>query len=186
MADFATELCNRLGINEGRKNTVYNDTMGIPTIGIGFNLQRGDADSALQQVGSSLAEVTAGTALTDDQVNQLFAYSIKDIVDQAETSLQPLHFDLLSDARRFVIVDLVFNMGLSGWMAFTNTRILLDSAIHEKHIGNADKAHQLFTQAAQHMTQSGWYSQVGDRAKRDVAMIRAGVWCSATGDGSDI
>lgn len=33
--------------NEGKRSCVYKDTKGIPTIGIGFNLQRSDAKSLI-------------------------------------------------------------------------------------------------------------------------------------------
>ena len=58
------------------------------------------------------------------------------------------------------------------------------SYLRERRVG-AD-AHALFAAAANDLRQSDWFVQVGWRAKRDCAMLEVGVWCNATGDGSDI
>lgn len=178
-ADWQAEVERRIAINEGRRTTVYHDTEGIPTIGIGFNLERSDARTALAGIGADYDKVLAGEQLTDDQVDKLFAYSFAPIEADARASLQPTHFDALSDARRYVICDLVFNLGSDGWLQFINTRAVIDRAVHADLTGDADTAHALFGQAADALTQSAWYEQVGDRAVRDVAMIRSSDWVPA-------
>lgn len=184
------EVQRRIGISEGDRTIRYFDSVGVPTIGIGFNLQRSDADSALEQAGvpkDQIAGVKAGTvALTAEQVSKLFAYSFTPIISEARASLAEGVFDSMTDARRFVICDLCFNLGEGGWEGFAATRSLLNQAQAAKNAGNLTAAHNLFEDAANHLQSSAWYSQVGYRAMRDVAMIRAGVWCNATGDGSDI
>ena len=121
--EWLAECQRRIAINEGSRATMYHDTMGIPTIGIGFNLNRGDARAVMAQIGADYDAVMAGAALSDAQIAQLFAISFAPIVDEARASLQPTHFDSwLSDARRFVVCDLVYNLGDAGWMDFRNTR----------------------------------------------------------------
>ena len=52
--------------SEGKKSCVYKDTKGIPTIGIGFNLQRDDARSKLAGIGLNFNDVLSGkTCLSD-------------------------------------------------------------------------------------------------------------------------
>lgn len=184
---WEAEVQKRIGINEGYRNTVYMDSANPPnpTVGIGFNLNRADARDALAKIGADYNAVLNGTPLTDQQVAQLFAYSLAPVVDEARASLQPFHFDSMSDARRFVICDLVFNLGNAGWLQFVNTRAIIDQACHAARSGNSAGAHVLFGQAADALTQSGWYNQVGNRAKRDVAMMRTSNWCDPNGDGSD-
>src|SRR5215468_5410030 len=124
--DWEAEVERRIAINEGRRNKVYMDSASPPnpTVGIGFNLNRSDAPQALASVGADYSAVKSGTPLTDDQVNKLFSYSLAPVLDEARHSLQPLHFDSMSDARRFVLCDLVFNLGDAGWHGFVNTRAL--------------------------------------------------------------
>jgi hypothetical protein len=186
--EWEAEARKRIGINEGFSNKVYMDsaTPPNPTIGIGFNLNRADAPSALAGIGADYGAVRSGAAsLTDAQVAALFTYSFAPIVDEARASLQPFHFDSLSDARRFVVCDLVYNLGNAGWQGFVKTRALLDQACHAQRIGDDAGAHTLFGQVAAALANSAWYGQVGNRAKRDCAMMKTSNWCEPNGDGSD-
>ena len=54
--------------HEGRRNVVYRDTVGVPTVGVGFNLNRTDAPALLASVDADLARIMAGTQLTDEQI----------------------------------------------------------------------------------------------------------------------
>lgn len=185
--EWEAEVQRRIGINEGYSSTVYMDSASPPnpTIGVGFNLNRSDARQALANVGADYNAVLNGTALTSQQVSALFNYSFAPVLDEARASLEPSHFDSMSDARRFVICDLIFNLGDAGWLSFTNTRSLIDQACHALHTGDTGGAHTLFGQAAVALSQSAWYTQVGNRAKRDCAMMRTSNWCDPNGDGSD-
>jgi hypothetical protein len=184
---WQAEVQKRIAIDEGSRNTVYMDTASPPnpTVGIGFNLNRSDARDALAKIGANYDAVLNGTPLSDQQVAALFAYSLAPVLDEARASLQPDHFDSMSDARRFVICDMVFNLGNAGWLGFAHTRGIIDQACHAARTGDQAGAHALFGQAADALTQSAWYTQVGNRAKRDVAMMRTSNWCDPTGDGSD-
>lgn len=185
--EWEAEVQKRIGIDEGYSKTVYMDSASPPnpTIGVGFNLNRSDASGEIAKIGANYNAVLNGTALTDEQVSELFEYSFAPVIDEARASLQPLHFDSMSDARRFVICDLIFNLGNDGWLSFTVTRGLIDQACHAERVGDSTGAHSLFVQAATELAQSAWYSQVGNRAKRDCAMLRTSNWCNPTGDGSD-
>lgn len=186
-AEWLDEVTKRIAISEGCELRRYYDTNGIPTIGIGFNLNRSDAYGALQTVGvADPAPVLAGTAtITQAQADALFHYAFAPIEFEARQSLINGTYDALSDARRFVICDLVYNLGEEGWGEFQTSRDLIASAQMAKTLGSVD-AHAKFVLAAAHLRFTEWYTEVGDRAKRDCAMLQQGVWCSPTGDGSDI
>lgn len=168
----------------------YFDSEGVPTIGIGFNLQRTDARVALETAGVPANEVDAvmngSEALTQTQIGNLFQYAFKPILSEATDSLSLGTFGRLSDARRFVICDLCYNLGYAGWLSFGETRSIIAQAQEAKDAGDDATASHLFGQAADHLEASLWYTQTGNRAKRDVAMMRASVWCDPYGDGSDI
>ena len=174
---WLSQASQRIAFSEGTRTEMYYDSMGIPTIGIGFNLQRDDAAHAFFLVGGYLHAVMGGAELKQSQIQQLFIYSFQPIIGQARMSLR--HFDTLSDARRFVICDLVFNMGYETWLTFTGTRSLIDAACITKV---ADTAHALYMEAGEHLAESAWYGQVGGRARRDVAMMRTSEWVALDSD----
>jgi GH24 family phage-related lysozyme (muramidase) len=182
--EWTAEVQHRISINEGYRNTKYLDSVGVPTIGVGYNLLRSDAREELASIGADYDAVMAGAELSDEQVAKLFEYSLTPIVSDARSSLEPTHFDNMSDARRFVLCDLVFNLGLQGWLDFANTRGLIDKACHFKAVGDQDSAHDHFVAAADELASSAYAAQVGNRAKRNAAMLRSSGWVDAQGDGT--
>lgn len=188
--EWLADTQRRIAINEGSRNTMYYDSVGIPTIGIGFNLQRSDARDALQRAGVAAQDVDAvmkgQKPLTDAQVSALFAYSFAPILSEARASLDSGIYDSLSDARRFVVADLVYNLGAAGWSSFVTTRSLINKAQSLKAQNSGPAAATAFGDVADHMKASLWYQQTGNRARRDCAMMRRSVYCDPTGDGSDI
>jgi len=51
---------------EGEESCVYNDSLGIPTIGIGFNLERSDAPALIAGLGLDYDSVLDGSTCLDD------------------------------------------------------------------------------------------------------------------------
>ncbi|WP_211440909.1 glycoside hydrolase family protein [Collimonas humicola] len=66
----------------------------------------------------------------------------------------------LSDARQQVLCNMTFNMGIQGVLGFTNTLAKMRSGDYQG--------------AADGMANSKWATQVGARAQRLIAMMRAG------------
>jgi hypothetical protein len=50
-AAWIAEVKRRVAIDEGDEAKMCHDTKGVPTIGVGFNLRRADARTALERVG---------------------------------------------------------------------------------------------------------------------------------------
>jgi GH24 family phage-related lysozyme (muramidase) len=170
---FTKECMQRLTINEGREAHVYRDTKNIPTVGIGFNLLRGDAPRLLQSAGADYqAVLTGNTTLTDVQIDAMFAGDLANAVSWAKRLIT--NYTQLTQPRQCVIIDMIFNLGPGpdGFGGFHNTIRYIEGVN--------------FKQAAINMSLSAWYGQVHDRAKRDVAMMRTGAWANPTGDGSDV
>jgi GH24 family phage-related lysozyme (muramidase) len=182
---WGAEVRRRIAINEGCSLTRYFDTVGVPTIAYGFNLESGDAATILAQCGvADPAAVIAGLApITQAQADATFDLMLPGYVAAARGTLAPGIFDKLSDARRFVIVDLTYNMGTGpdGWGGFTHTQSLIDQAAVARDPMTKSR---LFGQAADALAQSAWYTQVGNRAKRNVAMLRSSNWVDPNGNGS--
>lgn len=179
MTEWIDDAQRRIARYEGIRYLRYYDTRGVPTIGVGFNLERSDARVALLRSGVAPRDIegvlTGKIALTTPEVENLFAYSWAPIVSEARASLAPGIFDALTDARRFVICDLAWNLGEAGWATFDNTRAAI-AAAQEAKDRNAPNAHVLFAEAASQLALSLWYQQTGDRAVEDCAMLRSGVY----------
>ncbi len=142
---------------EGRRAKVYTDSAGHPTIGIGFNLDRADAVEKIAALGVSYDDLRAGAVeLSDDQIDALFSADLETAIEGARSNVSS--FDGLPDEKQMVVVDLVFNLGASGFAAFKRTIAAIEA--------------QLWSQAADEMEDSLWFRQVGLRAQADVALMR--------------
>jgi lysozyme len=123
-------LKTQLVIDEGKRNKMYLDTKQIPTIGVGHNLRDVPiSDRAVQVI------------LEDDIA-----------LAEAETRKLIPVFNRLSEERKAVVVNMMFNMGYPVFSKFKRTLALIN-------------AHR-YSEAADEMLQSDWAKQVGQRAIR--------------------
>lgn len=132
------QLSQRLNLEEGRKSKPYRDTVGKLTIGVGHNLD---------DLGISNAIIDA--LLLED-------------INIAVTNIKKLipNFDQLSDNRKIVVTDMMFNMGYDTLSKFKTTLGYISSGA--------------YTKAADAMLQSLWAKQVGNRAVELSEMMRNG------------
>lgn len=144
-------LIQRLKSEEGIKLCVYDDATGAyirpgsrvqgnPTIGVGTNIG----------VGAGITEAEAEYLLW----NRL-------VLAGADAATLPAWHNM-SDPRRLVLVDMVFNMGIKAVKGFAGMLAA---------IGAGD-----FDSAATHMLDSLWARQVGHRATALAEIMRTGVW----------
>ena len=83
-SDMACDARSLISKHEGKRLCVYKDTRGIPTIGIGYNLENPGARSAIAAVGADYDSILSGaTCLTDKQVMELFEPSYQSAVSGA-------------------------------------------------------------------------------------------------------
>jgi lysozyme len=133
-------LTAQLARHEGRRNKMYKDSVGVETIGIGHNLRdRPISDAAVDQIFS------------DD-----LAETERELLEHA-----PWIGDL-DDARQGVLLDMAFNLGVAGLLAFHATLAAIQRGDY-------------FTAAA-HMMDSVWAKQVGLRAEELAEQMRSGDW----------
>lgn len=199
-ADFA-QLSSRTRYSESCRLYKYLDDRGVPTLGWGLNLRRNDLAQILIHVGASVSRVLTGptaptshaadavaACIEQSQADAIFDYLLPGYVASASALLAPGIFEAFNGPRQCAWGDLAYNMGTGsdGLGGFVNTISLLNQAQRAKNAGNLVAAHTSFIDAAQHLEDSAWFGQVGDRAKRNVAMIRAGEYCAIDGDGSDL
>ena len=135
--------------HEGLVLTVYQDTLGIDTIGIGRNLKdRGISDEELKDMGIASMDDVYQYGITEIDA----VYLATNDVEIVETELVRAHpcVDKLDSVRQLILMDMAFNMGVPRLCKFKN----MWAAIH-----NED-----FLTAAKEMLDSRWANQVKSRA----------------------
>lgn len=204
-ATTRSEISRRIKLSESCRLYKYRDSVrdeahpiGVITAAWGLNCERDDVRAIVEKVGVDWGHFSAAAIAKDSepenavaacllqaQADAVFEIALAPVLVQARASLDAGVFDVLTPARQFVIVDLCYNLGEAGWLAFAETRQLISQGQLLKNQGRLVQAHGMFVTARQHLTASPWFGQVGDRARRDVAMLVSGEWVDANGDGSD-
>ena len=123
--------------HEGLRLKPYKDSVGKLTIGVGRNLD---------DVG-----------LTEQEALYLLHNDINKAIKDAKVYAW---FDPLDDVRKMVVVDMIFNLGLTRFSGFKRTI---------KHI-----ASRRYKEAAIEMMDSKWARQVGPRAIELSKMMSSG------------
>jgi lysozyme len=137
------ELTKQLTRDEGRKPAAYQDHLGFWTIGVG-----------------RLIDARKGGGLRDDEINYLLRNDIEDRINALARALPWFH--PLDDARKGVLLNMAFQMGTAGLLAFTST-------LEAVRLGEYDRASLL-------MLKSKWATQTPERAKRLSKQMQSGEW----------
>jgi len=142
--------------HEGMVLTVYQDTLGIDTIGIGRNLKdRGISKEELDHMDIPSMAVIYEHGITEADARYLALNDIK-IVEEELCRVKPIVHELDS-VRQLILMDMAFNMGVPRLCKF-------------KRMWNAIQESK-FDSAAREMLDSRWAKQVKSRAiKLSVAM----------------
>ena len=133
--------------DEGVRYAPYNDSMGIPTVGVGHNLQA--------------MPLPSGWAypLSDDQVDDLLNHDLQVVF--AGLDLHHSWWRQMDEVRQRVLANMAFNLGETRLDGFVNTLRAMQTG---DYLG-----------AAAGMSASAWAGQVGDRATRLISAMRSGV-----------
>jgi GH24 family phage-related lysozyme (muramidase) len=105
--------------HEGYRLTAYRDTRGFLTIGVGFNLDGAGASIVCALADVSFSAARSGMALRPDQVDAIFAEQYAVVAAQARKIFPAI--DSFPDNAGAVICDMLFELGLNGFLAFHNT-----------------------------------------------------------------
>jgi lysozyme len=125
--------------HEGVRHKPYKDTVGKLTIGVGRNLD--------------------DNGLSDDEIDYLLTNDINRCMSEAMTYEW---FAGLNDARRAVVLSLLFNLGKPRYDKFVR-----------HHAAMAD-GHMLI--ASKELLDSRWAKQVGRRADEMAIQLETGEW----------
>jgi len=144
-----SHFLDKLVEHEGMVLTVYQDTLGIDTIGIGRNLKdRGISKEELDYMDIPNMDVVYEHGITEADARYLALNDIKIV----ENELCKVHkcVEDLDAVRQLILMDMAFNMGVPRLCKFKK----MWSAIEE----------QRFDIASMEMMDSRWARQVGRRA----------------------
>jgi len=140
------KLTSQLKRDEGdpadhpRLRRLYYDQRNVPTIGIGHNLR--DRDISLH----------ACDVIFHDDLND----TEQELVDRWP------FVSSLSEARYGVMLNMAYNLGVSGLARFVRLRAALED--------------RDWTRACTEMRDSDWFIQTGDRALRLIVQMRTDTW----------
>jgi lysozyme len=138
-----TELTAQLTRDEGRERSAYQDHLGFWTIGVG-----------------RLIDTRKGGGLREDEIDYLLRNDINDRIDQLGRRIP--WFLELDSARQGVLLNMSFQLGVDGLLAFKNT-------LARVRAGN-------FAGAASGMLNSKWATQTPERAQRLAKQMETGTW----------
>jgi lysozyme len=133
--------------DEGVKNEVYLDHLGLPTCGIGHLITEWDTEYN--------AEV--GTPVSEERVNELFEKDLATTIDECRLIYND--FDVLPVKVQHIVANMMFNMGRPRLSRFHKMK---------KAVDNRD-----WFEAAYEMTDSKWAKQVPERAMRLVQEMQS-------------
>jgi lysozyme len=139
-------LIAELRRDEGVRYSVYKDTKGIDTVGVGHNLQAKPLPAGWK------------CPLNDTQVDSLLDDDLEDVFHDLDRNL-PWWTDL-NDVRQRVICNMAYNLGITKLLGFRNTLVFMRQGKYDA--------------AADGMLASAWATQVKGRALRLADMMRKG------------
>jgi len=129
--------------DEGLVLHAYADTLGYTTIGYG-----------------RLIDKRKGGGISEDEALYLLKNDVNARLNVLENAID--FFDRLDDARKAVLLNMSFQLGMSGLMKFKNT-------LRKVEAGDYDGA-------ADNMMKSLWARQTPNRAQRLADQMRTGQW----------
>ena len=141
------QLREELMADEGCVMKIYEDHLGLKTVGIGHLCRESDPESDME----------VGTPVSEERVMELFdkdmSWTFRDCI-----RLLP-EFNDLPDEVRLIVANMMFNLGASRLAGF------------KKFLAAIEK--EDWNSAADEMVDSKWHRQVPERSGRLIARMRA-------------
>jgi lysozyme len=139
--------------HEGFRATCYHCTAGKLTVGYGYNLEA----NPLHLTKSMIDEIEK-SGMTQDYAENLLKMMVNKIDKTLQIKIEG--FQKLDDARRWVLINMCYNMGLNGLLGFKNTLEFIRKGSYES--------------AAYNMMKSKWAAQVKGRASELAVIMKNG------------
>jgi len=147
--------------HEGFRAKVYTDTRGCTTIGYGFKVSAitaGDLDAIRPEPDRGPIDWPY-FELSEAEATIILSRKVRSLAGILRINAW---WAKLNDVRQAVMLDMAYNLGLDGLLAFHET---LDSLRRGEWVA-----------AARQMLASEWAKEVGHRALEDAALMAHGEW----------
>lgn len=141
--NWITNVTKQLRIDEGEVLHAYQDHLGFWTIGVG-----------------RLIDKRRGGGITKEESTYLLTNDINSRIEQVSKALP--WFNKLDDARKAVLINMSFQLGVAGMLSFGTMLAYIADGEYSK--------------AADSMYQSLWAQQTPARCKRMAEQMRSGEW----------
>ena len=164
---FIEKVAAKIEAEEGRRHSVYLCTAGKQTVGVGFNLDdypipaevldfwRADNESRLFKFFNNA--VFDNRFISDRVIDFWLNFILNKLINKLVCHEW---FNGLDENHRVVLVDMAFQMGVSGMFSFTS---MINSL-------RAERWHE----AAEHLLDSKYAKQTPARAQRNAEILRSG------------
>lgn len=164
-------LRRQLIIDEGLKYSIYLDTKGLATFGIGHLIKKSDPEYKILQEKApflfsgnldaedkkKLFKNIKRITVTKERVEEVFEKDFVDHIKECKKLFKD--FDNFEEELKEILANMMFNMGYNKLSKFKKMIEAIKIKDYEK--------------AAHEMVDSLWYNQVGSRAKRLVKRMKA-------------
>lgn len=158
-------IFDMLRIDEGLMLELYTDTEGYWTVGIGHLVTKTPSlATAKAELDKQVGRACSGR-ITKQEAEKLFNADVDKAVAGIlkNTLLNGVYNSLNGDTpRQSALINMVFQMGVTGVAGFTNSMAMIQSKQWDK--------------AAVNLAQSKWYKQTTNRAKRVIGTFKTGTW----------
>jgi len=142
-------LKKELTDEEGLKYRPYKCTAGHWTIGIGHNIDAMPIDDIIGR------KYSLSITLTKKEVDDIFLHDLNNVLNDLADHIP--WFDELPGYQQYVMISLVFNLGIGGLLKFKNT-------LKSWSKGNIDGV-------IYGLRNSKWYRQVGRRSPKLIGIL---------------
>ena len=150
-----TELIQRFILHENCELMPYKCPSGYLTLGIGRNLEANPLTVEERKVCGDWRH-----GITKNAAFYLLRNDIKRVQRECQNNIP--FFDKLDNERQYALLDMAFNLGITGLLKF---KLMLEA------IGVRN-----FNKAAEECLNSRYAKQTGKRAKRIAETIKTGKW----------
>ena len=140
------KLREELAEDEGCKYEIYLDHLGLPTFGIGHLITKNDPEYGKD----------VGTVIEQGRVQSAFNLDIAVTIEDCHRLYKD--FDELPEEAQLIIANMMFNLGYPRLSKFKGMKAGVDA--------------RNWSDAADEMVDSRWYTQVPNRARRLVDRMR--------------